>query len=142
MYRPTSGFKVSVVLDNFQIFILLGERYRESYVLVVPTKPQPSFVSPIRCTVEPLVHPPKHIEAACVCGICVVDDAVGECECAHARRLSGVGGNVGAGHGCEIAYASRVWYRADRTIVIFNAAGALLFLSDRGVEVVIEIAIQ
>ena len=142
MYGATSGFKVPVVLDNLQIFVLLGGRYWESYVFVVPTKPQPSFVSSIRCTVEPLVHPPKHVEAACVCGICVVDDAVRECECTHTRRFSGVGGNVGAGHGREIAYASRVWYRADLTIVIFNAAGALLFLSDRGVEVVIEIAIQ
>jgi hypothetical protein len=33
----------------------------------------------------------------------VVDDAVGECERAHARRFAGVGGDVGAGHGREIA---------------------------------------
>lgn len=72
----------------------------------------------------------------------MVDDAVGECERAHARRLSGVGGDVGASHGREIAYASRVGCRAERAVVVVGAAGALLLLGERGVEVVIEIAIQ
>ena len=74
--------------------------------------------------------------------VCVVDDAVGECERAYARRLEGVGRDVGAGHGREIAYANRVGCRAERAVVVFDAAGALLLLSDRGVEVVVEIAIQ
>ena len=81
---------------------------RISYVLVVPPKPRPRFVSTIRRPVEPLVHSPEHIEAARVGGVCVVDDAVGECERAHARRLAGVGGYVGAGHGRHIAYPGSV----------------------------------
>lgn len=72
----------------------------------------------------------------------MVDGVVGECERAHARRLAGVDGDVGAGHGREIAYASRVACRAERAVVVFDAAGALLLLSERGVEVVVEIAIQ
>ena len=108
----------------------------------MPPKPQPRFVPPIRCPVEPLVHSPERVEAARVGGVCVVDDAVGECERAHARRLAGVGGDVGAGHGREIAYAIRVGYRAERAVVVVDAAGALLFLGERGVEVVIEIAVQ
>jgi hypothetical protein len=87
----------------------------------------------------------------------VIDDAFGECKRAHARRLSGIGGDVGAGHGREIAWkvevrskpvlttlwaALRVGCRAERAVVEVDAAGALLFLGERGVEVVIEIAIQ
>jgi hypothetical protein len=72
----------------------------------------------------------------------VIDNTVGECECAHARRLSGVGWNVGAGHGRKVAYTCRIGYRSDRAVVIFNAAGTLLFLSYRCIEVVIKIAIQ
>jgi hypothetical protein len=115
---------------------------RISCVLVVPPKPQPCFVPPIRSLVEPLVHSPERVEAARVSGIGVVDDAVGECERAHARRLASVGGDFGAGHGREIAYPLRVGYRAESAVVVVDAAGALLFLGERGVEVVIEIAIQ
>ena len=108
----------------------------------MPSEPQPRFIPPIRCPVEPLVHSPERVEAARVCGVCVVDDAVGECERAHARSLAGVGGDVGAGHGRDIAYASRVGYRAERAVVVVDAAGALLLLGERGVEVVVEIAVQ
>ena len=72
----------------------------------------------------------------------MVDDAVGECERAHARSLAGVGGDVGAGHGRDIAYTSRVGYRAERVVVVVDVAGALLLFGERGVEVVVEIAIQ
>ena len=115
---------------------------RISYVLVVPPKPRPRFVSPIRRPVEPLVHSPERVEAARVGGVCVVDDAFGECERAHARRLAGVGGDVGASHSREIACPLRVGCRAERAVVVVDAAGALLFLGERGVEVVVEIAIQ
>ena len=107
----------------------------------MPPKPQPRFIPPIRCPVEPLVHSPERVEAARVGGVCVVDDAVGECERAHARSLAGIGGDVGAGHG-QIAYASRVGYCAERVVVVVDAAGALLLLGERGVEVVIEITVQ
>ena len=72
----------------------------------------------------------------------MVDDAVGECERAHARSLAGVGGDVGAGHGRDIAYASRVGYRAERAVVVVDAAERSLLLGERGVEVVVEIAVQ
>ncbi len=108
----------------------------------MPPKPQPRFIPPIRCSVEPLVHSPERVEAARVGGVCVVDDAVGECERAHARSLAGVGGDVGAGHGREIAYASRVGYRAERAVVVVDAAGALLLLGERGIEVIIEVTAQ
>ena len=74
-----------------------------SHVLVMPPKPGPRFVPPIRRPVEPLVHPPERVEAARVGGVSVVDDAVGEYKCAHARRLAGVSGDVSAGHGRKIA---------------------------------------
>jgi hypothetical protein len=76
---------------------------RISYVLIVPPKPRPRFVPPMRRPVEPLVHSPKRVKAARVGGVGMVDDAVGECERAHARRLASVGGEVGAGHGRELA---------------------------------------
>ena len=74
-----------------------------SHVLVMPPKPWPRFVPPIRRPVKPLVHPPERVEAARVGGVSVVDDAVGEYECTHARRLAGVSGDVSAGHGRKIA---------------------------------------
>jgi hypothetical protein len=111
-------------------------------VLVVPPKPRPCFVPPMRSPVEPLVHSPERIEAARVGGVGVVDDAVGKCERAHAWRLASVGRDIGAGHSRELAWALRVGCRAERAVVVVDAAGALLFLGERGVEVVVEIAIQ
>ncbi len=74
----------------------------------MPPKPRPRFVPPIRRPVEPLVHSPERVEAARVGGVCVVDDAVGEYERTHARRLAGVDGDIGAGHGREPAGAQGV----------------------------------
>ena len=34
------------------------------------------------------------------------------------------------------------WSRDERVVIVVNAAGALLFLSELGVEVVVEIAVQ
>ena len=127
------------LLDSQKLKRLLS---RISYVLVVPPKPRSRFVPPIRCPIEPLVHSPERVEAARVGGVCVVDDAFGEYERTHARRLAGVGGDVNAGHGREIACPLRVGYRAESALVVVDAAGALLFLGERGVEVVVEIAIQ
>ena len=76
---------------------------RISRVLVVPPKPRPRFVAPLLRPVEPLVHSPECVEAAGVGGVGVVDDAVGERERAHPGRFAGVGGDVGAGHGRELA---------------------------------------
>ena len=48
----------------------------------------------------------------------MVDDAVGECERAHSRRLVGVSGAVGAGHDRDFAYDSRVTCHAERVVVV------------------------
>jgi hypothetical protein len=77
-------------------------------VLVVPAKPRHRFVPPIRCPIEPLVHSPKRIEAARVGGVCVVDNAVGECERTHSRSLASVCLDVGASHGRKSARGQRV----------------------------------
>jgi hypothetical protein len=101
--------KYRVTLHSFQIIHFAWRLLsRISYVLVVPVNPRHRFVPPIRCPVEPLVHSPEHIKAARVGGVGVVDDAVGECERAHARRLAGVGGDVGAGHGRKPAWGQGV----------------------------------
>src|ERR687891_715841 len=95
----------TVALHSFPIFRFAWRPLASIlHVLVMPTKPWPRFVSPIRCPVEPLVHPPERVEAACVGGVSVVDDTVGECECAHARRLASVGGDISAGHSRKIAW--------------------------------------
>ena len=55
----------------------------------------------------------------------MVDDAVGECERTHTRRLAGIGGDVGASHGSENTWALRVGRRAERAVVVVDAARAL-----------------
>ena len=99
----------TVALHGFQIIRFAWRPLsRISYVLVVPANPWYRFVPPIRCPIEPLVHSPERVEAARVGGVCVVDDAVGEYERTHARRLAGVDGDIGAGHGREPAGAQGV----------------------------------
>jgi hypothetical protein len=99
----------TVALHSFQINRFTWRPLsRISYVLVVPVKPRRRFVPPIRCPIEPLVHSPERVEAARIGGVCVVDDAVGECERTHARGLAGVGGDISAGHGREPAGAQGV----------------------------------
>jgi hypothetical protein len=94
----------AVALHSFQIICFAWPQLASiSHVLVMSPKPRPRFVPPIRRPVEPLVHPPERVESTRVGGVSVVYDAVGECECAHARCLAGVGGDVGAGHGRKIA---------------------------------------
>ena len=43
---------------------------------VAPPEPRPGFVTPFRRPVEPLVHPPEHVQAACICSVGMVNDAV------------------------------------------------------------------
>jgi hypothetical protein len=96
----------TVALHGFQIIRFAWRLLsRISYILVVPANPRHRFVPPIRCPIEPLVHSPECVEAARVGGVCVVDDAVGECERTHARRFTGVDRDIGAGHGREPAGA-------------------------------------
>src|ERR687896_2292389 len=99
----------TVALHGFQIIRFAWRPLsRIPYVLVVPVNPRHRFVPSIRCPIEPLVHSPERVEAARVSGVCVVDDSVGECERTHARRLAGVDGDIGAGHGRESAGAQGV----------------------------------
>jgi hypothetical protein len=94
----------TMALHGFQIIPFAWRPLsRISYVLVVPPKPRHWFVPPIRCPIEPLVHSPERVEAPRVGGVCVVDDTLKESECTHARRLAGVGRDVGASHGREPA---------------------------------------
>src|SRR5438105_8440816 len=44
-------------------------------VLVMAAEPDPRLVTPLGCTVEPLVHPPEAVQPARIRGIGVVDDA-------------------------------------------------------------------
>src|SRR6202043_943645 len=71
-------------------------------VLVVAAPPDARLVAPLGCAVQPLVHAPEAVESARIGGIGVVDAAVLERECAHARPLARVRGHVGSGHGREL----------------------------------------
>src|SRR5262252_523711 len=70
-------------------------------VLVVAAPPDARLVAPPGCAVEPLLHAPDAVHSARVAGIRVVDDAVVEHECAHARPFARVRGLVGSAHGRE-----------------------------------------
>jgi hypothetical protein len=52
----------------------------------------------------------------------VVDDAVGECECAHAGRLACVGSEIGAGHGRELVWweGPRAGCHTERTVIVVD----------------------
>src|SRR5258708_5468976 len=70
-------------------------------VLVVGAPPEARLVAPLGCAVEPLVHAPEAVQSARIGGIGVVDDAVLERECAHARPLARERGRVRSAHGRE-----------------------------------------
>src|SRR3954467_565303 len=117
-------------------------------ILIAPAPPDVGLVAALRRAVEPLVHAPQRVEAAGVGRVRVVDDAVLERERAHAGPLARVGGHVGAGHRRHLRNAA---VRADvvdprgvvRGVVVLEAAAAaLLLLGDRGVEVVVEVAVE
>src|SRR6266568_2457573 len=97
--KPRLAPTTTVVLPDKSLIIVLFpcvSMVSLAVVLVVAAPPDPRFVAPLRCAVEPLVHAPQAIESARVRGIGVVDDAVLERERAHARRLSRVRRPVGA----------------------------------------------
>src|SRR4029077_474719 len=70
-------------------------------VLVVSTPPKAGLVAPLRGAVEPWVHAPETVEPSRIGGIGVVDDAVFERECAHARPLANVRRRVRSAHSRE-----------------------------------------
>jgi hypothetical protein len=99
----------------------------------------------------PLVHAPEPVQSARIGGIGVVDDAVFEHERAHTRPFACVRGDVGSGHGRVlsdgplVAEHLRLWNGVCRrlaAVVVFNTTLALLFLGERRVEVVIELAAE
>src|SRR5207245_1295866 len=104
----------------------------------------------LRSAVEPLVHAPETVESARISGIGVVDDAVLEHECAHARPVAMVRTHVGSAHRCEsglcvrsAALLTRPPLKCDfPPIVVFNLALAFLLLRERDGEVEIEVAVR
>src|SRR6266404_3783934 len=113
-------------------------------VLVVAAPPGARLVAPLGGAVEPLVHAPEAVQSARIGGIGVVDDAVLEHECTHARSLARVRGHVGSGHGRVIGDGLRDRCRVHRVatalVVVFDAPLALLLLGERDVEVEVEVA--
>src|SRR6266511_1786795 len=125
-----------------------------AFVLVVAAVPdagaqvartyEQALVAPAWRAVEPLVHAPEGVQPARVRRVGVVDDAVLECEGAHARQLAGVrrdvrsepGGDVGHGAVAGIQHRRHI----HRPVVVFDDSGALRFLGNRRAEVVVEVA--
>src|SRR5437870_2665416 len=70
-------------------------------VLVVSAPPKAGLVTSFRSAVEPWVYSPEAVEPSRIGGIGVVDDAVFEGECTHARPLPNVGRRVRSAHRCE-----------------------------------------
>src|SRR5206468_12415688 len=86
--RCSSGFEAATTTKISSAFV----------VLVVAAPPVARLVASLRCPVEPLVRGPEAVQSARIGGIGVVNDAVLERECAHARPLARVRGHVGSGH--------------------------------------------
>src|SRR5436190_6346017 len=119
-------------------------RVWKSVVLVMAAPPDPGLVPSQRCTVEPLIHPPETVEAAGVCGVRVVDDAIFERERAQAGRLAQKRGDVRADRLRELRdWACRVEARTLIHVpkVVFDDTATLLLLGDRDAEVVVEVAV-
>src|SRR5205085_11520329 len=57
-------------------------------ILVVALPPEARLVTTLWGTVEPLVHAPEAVEPSRITGIGVIDDAIFQCECAHAWSLA------------------------------------------------------
>src|SRR6185312_2537195 len=98
------------------------------------------------CTVEPLIHAPDSVHATSVSGVCVVDSAVLEDKCAQARALAKECGQVNTGAlsetrtGTRSLGCRRLPHGCLTTVVVFDAAAALLVLSEIHAEVKIEVA--
>src|SRR5262245_8857219 len=101
-------------------------------VLVVAAPPDARLVAPLGGAVEPLIHAPEAVHSAGIGGIGVVDDAIVEHECAHARPFARVRGCVGSASGRELGDRLRGRCRvhgvAGTLVIVFDAAPALLLL--------------
>src|SRR5471030_2259506 len=115
-------------------------------VLVVTLPPDTCLIAPLGCAVEPLVHAPEAVHTTRIGGIGVIDDAVLKHERTDARSLACVRSRVGSGHGrkCGGPVGCRTrGYVDDRRlayVVVFDRSLALLLLSQRDVEVEVEVA--
>src|SRR5438105_15804148 len=112
---------------------------RPALVLVMAAPPDAGLVTAPRRAVEPLIHSPQTVQSARICGVGVVDDAVLECECAHAWSLADVRVHVGSAHGGELTgsvgcRARR--YEGDRFLlfVVVLDSLALFLFRERGAE--------
>src|SRR5258708_24723148 len=107
--------------------------------------PEAGLVAPAWRGVQPLVHAPEAVQSTRIGGIGVVDDAVLEHECAHARPLARVGGHVGSGHGRDLSVGPLLPdQRHGRlaSVVVFDASLVLLLLGKADVEVEVEVAAE
>src|SRR5215470_18166824 len=57
-------------------------------IFVVAAPPGTLLVPPFGSSIKPLIHSPDAVDSACVSGIRVIDNAVFQSECAHARPLA------------------------------------------------------
>src|SRR6516225_8186582 len=110
-------------------------RLRSAFVFVVAAPPDARLVAPLGRPVEPLVHAPEAIQSARIGRIGVVDDAVLECERAHARPLAPVSRRGGSACGRELGYGWRNRCRVKRVaaapVVVFDVSLALLLFGHR-----------
>ena len=106
--------------------------------------PDVSLVAPFGGAVEPLVHAPEAVQSARVGGIGVVEDAVLEHECAHARPLARVSGHVGSGRSRDVDDGPLVAQLPCplAPVVVFDVSLALLLLGELDVKVEIEVAAE
>src|SRR5262245_1279249 len=109
-------------------------------VFVVATPPGTRLVTPARSAVEPLVHAPQPVQPTRIGGIGVVDDAVLEHECAHARPFARVRSRVGSSHGREGGSTRAGAFPGALLPVVVLDALALLLLSEPDAEVRVEVA--
>src|ERR1041385_1378765 len=120
-------------------------------ILVMAAPPDACLVASLGGAVEPVVHAKERIDAACISGIGVVDNAVLERKRAHARPIAMVPGHVGSRHGRELGLhrvaatlltsaPPKYVARRQLTPVVVIGARALLVLGERDVEVEVEVA--
>src|ERR1700722_2292006 len=96
-------------------------------VLVMATPPMASFVAPLGSAVEPLPHAPQSIQPARIRRIRVVDDAILQNEGTHPRPLAQERGPIDSSPPDIRVIGTGSQQRALATIVVFDAALALLF---------------
>src|SRR6266446_6825947 len=113
-------------------------------VLVVAAPPEAGLVATEWRAVEPLVHAPEAVDPAPVCGVGVVDDTALEHERAHAGPFSPVRREVRSNARCPLGEHGTPLGgpKVHRVEVVVDGARVPLLLGMRGVEVVVEVAVE